>query len=175
MGLLNMIVKWIKRIFSDTHSAIVSLIVVFLLTGTGSIYLFCKNLWNWLGTTLLSPTPLWVTTVSVLLVLLVSAYLHVKTAKSNQPSALPLKSLTNEDIKALQIIASLEQPFEKNRYIGQSTLPNLLNLSPQKTQHCLDNLLKADCIHYDTDNYGTYLRGLTDKGRSLLERKNLLP
>ena len=83
--------------------------------------------------------------------------------------------LNDTDIKTLKVIASREQPSEKNRYINPSILPELLSLSPQKTQHCLDNLVKTDCIYYDTDNYGTYLHGLTDKGRALLESKNLLP
>lgn len=91
-----MLIKWIKKIFSDTHSAIISIIVLLVVTGTGSIYLFCKNLWHWLKTILLSQTPLWVTTALTLLVLLVFAYLYVKIAKIlsklNQPSIInPIK------------------------------------------------------------------------------------
>ncbi len=168
----KILIDWLKKLFSDSHSAIVGIALGSVFAGGTGVYFFAKSLWNGLINIIQSPTPLWAT---IALVLLLALYAYLKTGSSHQTSALPLKFLNDEDIKALQIIASLEHPFEKNRYIGQSTLPNLLNLSPQKTQHCLDNLFKADCIHYDTDNYGTYLRGLTDKGRALLERKNLLP
>jgi len=85
-----------------------SAIVLSLVTGTGSIYLFYKNLWNWLETTLISQTPLWVTTVLVLLVLLVFAYFYVKTAKilsklnqAGQSTEPPLKTIFHNNLRRL--------------------------------------------------------------------------
>ena len=82
----NMIIKWMRSLFSDVRSAIVSTIVGVLVTGTGSIYLFYKNLWHSLMSTMLSQTPLWAT-ISLVLVALV--YTYLKTEKSNQSTTAP--------------------------------------------------------------------------------------
>ena len=75
-----LIIKWIKKIFSDTHNAIVSIVVVALVTGTGSIYLFCNNLWRTLSTTMQQYTLLWAAGVLVLVVLV---YIYLKTGQTN--------------------------------------------------------------------------------------------
>jgi len=87
-----LIIKWIKKIFSDTHNAVVSIIVVALVTGTGSIYLFGKNLCNTLSTTMQQYPLLWAV---VALALAVLAYICLKTGRTNHTSKLispePLK------------------------------------------------------------------------------------
>lgn len=77
-----MIRKWLKSLFSDMQSAIVSIVVAALLTGTGSIYLFYRNLWNSLMSHMLLQTPLWAT---ITLVLVVLAYTYLKIRKIQIP------------------------------------------------------------------------------------------
>lgn len=75
-----MLKNWIKKIFSDIHSAIISIIVASLFVGTGSIYLFYKNLWLLLKTTLQSQTPLWAT---IALAVLYCLYIYLKFENLN--------------------------------------------------------------------------------------------
>ena len=112
-----MIIKWIKKLFSDTHSAIISTFVVALLAGTGSTYLFYKNLWNFLKTTMLLQTPVWVTTVSILLVLLVFEYCRIKIAKLNQ-SSLPPISLDLNDYDYIENPGYYVHKQTKDKYCG---------------------------------------------------------
>ena len=71
---------YLKKIFSDLHSTILSIIVGALVLGLGGIWAFSKKLWIQLKTTMLLPTPLWVTTVFVLLLLLYIYYIKMKTS-----------------------------------------------------------------------------------------------
>ena len=76
--LRKILLKWIKKIFSDSHAAIISLIVLGIIAGSGSIYLFFENLWTALIDTIQSPTPLWATTA---LALALIGYIYLKTKK----------------------------------------------------------------------------------------------
>ena len=62
----NLLKAYIKKIFSDSHSAITAIILVSLIAGSGGIYLFFESLWTALINTILLPTPLWVTIVLAL-------------------------------------------------------------------------------------------------------------
>jgi hypothetical protein len=70
----NLFKEYLKKVFSDLHSTIVGIIIGALILGVGGIWAFSKNLWNLLKTTMLLPTPLWVT--AILSVLFVMEYLN---------------------------------------------------------------------------------------------------
>lgn len=78
--------EYIKKLFSDVHSAIVGIIVAALFLSIGSIYLFAKNLWTDLLKTMQLPTPLWAATILVFVVL---AYIYLKQQKLLQSSKSP--------------------------------------------------------------------------------------
>ncbi len=80
----NALIKWLKKIFSDIHSALIAIIVLGLISGTGIIYRFYKNLWFSIKSTILSPTPLWAT---IILVFVVLVYIYLKTKKTDSSSA----------------------------------------------------------------------------------------
>jgi hypothetical protein len=71
---------YLKKVFSDLHSAILSIIITALIIGAGGIWVFSKDLWIRLKTTMLLPTPLWVTTIFLALFVLVYIYLKNKTS-----------------------------------------------------------------------------------------------
>jgi hypothetical protein len=76
----NLFKIYLKKVFSDLHSAIVGIIVGALIISVGSIWVFSKNLWNLLKTTMLLPTPLWVTAIFLALFVMAYFYLRSKTS-----------------------------------------------------------------------------------------------
>ena len=76
----NLFKVYLKKVFSDLHSAIVGIIVGALILGVGGIWVFSKNLWILLKTTMLLPTPLWVT--AIFLGLFIMAYFYLKNKTS---------------------------------------------------------------------------------------------
>ena len=82
----NLFKKYLKKVFSDLHSAIVSIIIGALILGVGGIWAFSRNLWNLLKTTMLLPTPSWV--IAILLFLFVMEYLYLKN-KTSIPLSTP--------------------------------------------------------------------------------------
>lgn len=76
----NLVITYIKTLFSDSHAAIISLIVIGIIAGGGSIYIFFENLWIVLINTILSPTPLWIT---IVLVLALYVLFYTKTHKTH--------------------------------------------------------------------------------------------
>jgi hypothetical protein len=76
----NIFTLYLKKVFSDLHSAILSIIIAALILGAGGIWVFSKDLWIRLKTTMLLPTPLWVTTLFLALFVLVYIYLKNKTS-----------------------------------------------------------------------------------------------
>lgn len=84
--LKKIIIGYIKKLFSDVHSAIVGSIITVILLSIGGIYLFTKNLWTVLLNTIQLPTPLWVT---IVLVFVVSGYVYLKQHKKIQSFTSP--------------------------------------------------------------------------------------
>lgn len=76
----NLIKVYLRKFFSDLHSTILGIIVGTLILSVGGIWVFSKNLWIILKTTMLLPTPLWVTIISGLLFVEVYIYLKNKTS-----------------------------------------------------------------------------------------------
>ena len=77
----NLFTAYLKKVFSDLHSAILGIILAALILGAGGIWVFSKNLWILLKTTMLLPTPLWV--ITIFLALFVLAYIY-KTSRKPQ-------------------------------------------------------------------------------------------
>jgi hypothetical protein len=77
---------YLKKVFSDLHSAIVGIIVGALIISVGGIWVFSKNPWNLLKATMALPTPLWMT--AICLVLFVMAYFYLRN-KTTTPLSTP--------------------------------------------------------------------------------------
>ena len=75
----NPLKPYLKKLFSDLHSAILSIFVGAIFLAVGGIWAFSKHLWIQLKTTMLLSTPLWVTVILALL-LLVCIYYIKKTS-----------------------------------------------------------------------------------------------
>ena len=78
--------NYIKKLFSDSHAAIVGIVAGSLLLGTGTIYIYFQALWLSLTETIQSPTPLW---ASIALALLLTAYIYLKSQSSQSTSTTP--------------------------------------------------------------------------------------
>lgn len=70
---------YLKKLFSDLHSAILSIVIGAIILGLGGIWAFSKNLWLQIKSILVLPTPLWISGI-LFLILLVSIYLFKKIA-----------------------------------------------------------------------------------------------
>jgi hypothetical protein len=76
----NLFKVYLKKVFSDLHSTILGIIIGALILSVGGIWVFSKNLWILLKTTMLLPTPLWVTIIFLALFVLAYIYLKNKTS-----------------------------------------------------------------------------------------------
>jgi hypothetical protein len=76
----NLFKVYLKKVFSDLHSIILGIMVAALILSVGGIWVFSKNLWILLKTTMLLPTPLWVTIIFLALFVLAYIYLKNKTS-----------------------------------------------------------------------------------------------
>ena len=81
--------RWLKKVASDSHAAIVSTIVAGIVLGSGGIYLFFENLWRTIIDIVQSPTPLWVT-IAITFLLLIYVYVKSRSATASRAS----KSIT---------------------------------------------------------------------------------
>jgi len=77
INMANLIKTYLKKLFSDLHSAIISIVIVFVL-GLGSIWAFSKHLWFQFKSIIQLPTPLWLAG-SLFLLLLLFIYLYRRT------------------------------------------------------------------------------------------------
>ena len=82
----NLFKNFIKKIFSDLHSAILGIIVAALILSVGGIWVFSKKLWDYLIAIMVLPTPLWATII--LLVLSILAYIFLRK-RSSVPLSTP--------------------------------------------------------------------------------------
>lgn len=110
------VVEYIKKLFSDVHSAIVGAIVTMIILSVGSIYLFAKNLWTALINTIQLSTPLWAT---IALVFVVMGYIYLKQQKK-------IQSLKSPDYKISYFIIGnykWETKIYKNGYFEVNKYP----------------------------------------------------
>lgn len=70
---------WLVKLFSDSHSVIVSYAIAALLAGS---YISLKDVRNAINSALLSPTPLW---VSIALAVIVIIYTYLKSRSFQEP------------------------------------------------------------------------------------------
>jgi len=80
-------INWIKKLFSDSHSAIIGIALGSIFAGGTGIYFFAKKLWAAIIDIAQTPTPLWATTA---LALLSGVYIYLKTS-IHRSSSLPQK------------------------------------------------------------------------------------
>ena len=73
--MVNSFKSYLKKLFSDLHSAILSIFVGAIFLAVGGIWAFSKQLWIQLKTTMLLPTPLWVTIILAVLLLVCIYYI----------------------------------------------------------------------------------------------------
>lgn len=90
------ILSYIKKIFSDSHNATVSLLCVTVI-GTGGIRIFAEDLWRLLIDTLQSEISLW---AAISLIFLVSAYAYMRVRKASLSSH-AFFYLTNKDFELI--------------------------------------------------------------------------
>jgi hypothetical protein len=83
--MLKILGHWLKKIVSDVHSTIVSIIVLAVLS-FGGIAAFSKNLQQFLFDTLQTATPLWLTILLVLLACVLTYLVMRKTQSSKSPN-----------------------------------------------------------------------------------------
>jgi len=76
----NLLKAYLRKLFSDLHSAILSILIGLLILSVGGIRIFAKNLWVRLKATMLLPTPLWVTAIILVLLILAHILLRKKTS-----------------------------------------------------------------------------------------------
>lgn len=81
----KMLLKYIKKLFSDFHSSVVSIIVTLIILSPGVVYIFFRDLWHQLINVLKLSTPLWVTIVLFLALVL---YISVINLKPRSPQTL---------------------------------------------------------------------------------------
>ena len=76
----NLFKNYLKKLFSDLHSAILGKIVAAFILSVGGIWVFSKKLWGILKDFMISQTPLWITIT--LLILTIFAYILLKKRTS---------------------------------------------------------------------------------------------
>lgn len=72
--------NYLKKIFSDLHSAILGIIVAAFILSVGGIWVFSKKLWDILKAIMILPTPLWATIILLILSILAYIFLRKRTS-----------------------------------------------------------------------------------------------
>jgi len=76
------LLKWIGKLFSDTHSTVVNIILVSAFAGIGGVLYFAQTLWFVFLEMMQSPSPLWATIVLFILLLI---YIRSKNEHQSVP------------------------------------------------------------------------------------------
>ena len=72
--------NYLKKFFSDLHSAILGIIVAAFILSVGGIWVFSKKLWDILKAIMILPTPLWATIILLILSILAYIFLRKRTS-----------------------------------------------------------------------------------------------
>ena len=166
----EVIQAYLKKVFSDLHSAIVGIIVGAIILIIGSIYLFAKNLWIALINTIQSPTPLWAT---VILVFVVLAYIYLKTIKNHLLSDSP-ESKPDYIIKQFPIGKyKWEAKIYENNYFEVDEYPlcithDLRFIFGSNEKYCphIENSKRCNSSLNKYDEFATY-----EAAKSIIEKK----
>ncbi len=76
----SLVKEYLKKLFSDLHSAIIGMVIGAIAIMLGGIWTFSKTLWSRFKIIMLLPTPLWIAAGLLLFFLLSLIYLHRRTA-----------------------------------------------------------------------------------------------
>ena len=148
------------------RQATVSIVLGAVLLSIGSIYLFAKNIWLCLKTTMRLPTPLWAT---ISLVLLCCSYVYLKIQSSNPQN-------NNYKIKLSQTAMNILEFFGKQDDIGLTTkeLSEIFKTTFNQTQLAIESLRRFDFLHAKHEYVGDQRYWLSPEGREFLGEKNIL-
>ena len=94
----NLLLAYLKKLFSDFHNAIIAIILVSIIAGGGSVYLFFESQWILLRNTILSSTPLWAT---IVLALVLYIWFSAKTKRNHSYELSDLKDYVLIEEKGL--------------------------------------------------------------------------
>ena len=83
--MMNVIKRYARKLFSDLHSALLGIIISAIFISLGGIWVFSKRLWNVIKPNMIIPTPLWLTIIIILSVLIV----YVSLKKIYPPLSTP--------------------------------------------------------------------------------------
>ena len=72
--------NYLKKFFSDLHSAILGIIVAAFILSVGGIWVFSKKLWDILKAIMILPKPLWATIILLILSILAYIFLRKRTS-----------------------------------------------------------------------------------------------
>ena len=165
----NLLSKWLRKIVSDAHNAIVSVIVLALLP---VLYFYGDRILNRTTKALNQPMPLWVMVSTVLGVLLI-CLLFLKKALAAPKTENKKIQLDNKATEMLRMIGAIENPLDnRDTTINQQFLADELKLSPQRTRHYLELLSGTDLIVFTF--YGDLI-GLSSEGREYLNKIGIMP
>ena len=84
--LKKILLGWVRKLFHDLHSAIVSIVVTVLVFGGGGSYISSENIRIAIHETMLSPTPIWVSTALVFLVVVYVYWKNRKVHSNKKPN-----------------------------------------------------------------------------------------
>lgn len=112
----NLLLAYLKKLFSDFHNAIIAIILVSIIAGGGSVYLFFESQWILLRNTILSPTPLW-TTIVLALVFYIYAHLRIKLIHSKETP-----NINIDDYDQPQKLGGISQHKKTNKIFCTSCL-----------------------------------------------------
>lgn len=73
--------KWLAKIFTDIHSAIVGIVLLAAISSIGVIAYFFQQIWLALIKAMQLPTPLWMT---IALCILLAVYIHLRIKRKYQ-------------------------------------------------------------------------------------------
>lgn len=130
----------IKILISDMRQAIIGIILGALILSVGGIYLFAKNVWHWLQTTMQLSVPLWVT---ILLVLLSWLYTYLKFGKSRSFNNKPSDVITLDEIELKILIYFATQEHDK---ISPEDISKSVDINLQLAIFHLNNLKNKQMV-----------------------------
>jgi hypothetical protein len=79
-GMTSFFKAYVKKLFSDLHSAVIGIVIGAIVIGLGGIWAFSKSLWFQFKLIMVLPTPLWVAGCLLLFFLLSLIYLLRRTS-----------------------------------------------------------------------------------------------
>ena len=135
--------RMLKTLLSDMRQAIVGIILAAIILSIGGIYLFAKNIWIWLQTTMQLPIPLW---AAISLVILFGLYIYLKTRSYSHHRVISKPKISD---LALNILIFFGQQ-QSNIKFNTEELSEEFNITFNQAQIAIDQLVAFDLLnsHY---------------------------